>query len=166
MKKLLVMLFAMVMVGFISTSVVEAVTITGNGITTFAKKKKTKKKKTKKTKKKVEEVNQEEKIILDNDFVTVTYLGISPKEYDRYVMSFRIVNKTDKKISIYSRDESIDDVMSYIGFGVSIMPGKTAIEDCSLKDMPKDNIEFKLYASDEDYNDLFETEVIRIDMKK
>lgn len=158
MKKLLVVLFAFVMVGFISTSAVEASDFSNKGVTTLAKKK-AKKRKAKKTK-------AVEKVILDNEFVTVTYLGISPQKYDGYEMKFKIKNKTDKKITVMSNDESIDDVMGYLGLYTSIMPKKMSFENRSLKELPKDNVEFKLTASDEDYNTLFETEVIRIDMKK
>lgn len=158
MKKLLVVLFAFVMVGFISTSAVEASGFSNKGVITVAKKK-AKKRKAKKTK-------AVEKVILDNEFVTVTYLGISPQKYDGYEMKFKIKNKTDKKITVMSNDESIDDVMGYLGLYTSIMPKKMSFENRSLKELPKDNVEFKLTASDEDYNTLFETEVIRIDMKK
>lgn len=159
MKKLLVVLFAFVMVGFISTSAVEASGFSNKGVITVAKKKAKKKKKVKKAK-------AVEKVILDNEFVTVTYLGISPQKYDGYEMKFKIKNKTDKKITVMSNDESIDDVMGYLGLYTSIMPKKMSFENRSLKELPKDNVEFKLTASDEDYNTLFETEVIRIDMKK
>lgn len=159
MKKLLVVLFAFVMVGFISTSAAEASCFSDKGVITVAMKKAKKKKKVKKAK-------AVEKVILDNEFVTVTYLGISPQRYNGYEMKFKIKNKTDKKISVTEEDASVDDVMGYIGLIASIMPKKISLENCSFEELPKDNVEFKLRASDEEYNTLFETEVIRIDMKK
>lgn len=175
MKKLCMLLLVMVLAGFISTSTVEASTLSDKGVTTQAKKKAKKKKKVKKSKKKNKEAfkqeEEKEDVLFDNEMIKFTYLGITKKYNALYYMNFKIENKTDKEIMVDARDSSVDNEMAYIlGAHSSIMPGKNAVQKWMFNEttlvLPKDNVEFKIVVSDEEFNTLLETEVIRIDMKK
>lgn len=174
MKKLCMLLLVMMLAGFISTSTVEASTLSDKGVTTQAKKK-AKKKKAKKSKKKNKEAfkqeEEKEEVLFDNEMIKFTYLGITKKYNALYYMNFKIENKTDKEIMVDARDSSVDNEMAYIlGAHSSIMPGKNAVQKWMFDEttlvLPKDNVEFKIVVSDEEFNTLLETEVIRIDMKK
>ena len=105
-----------------------------------------------------EEAKQEEVILADDDVVKIVVTEKVNDEVFGPTYKFLIENKSDKKITIQSRDTSIDGVMSEPVFSVDVMPGKKANGDMTFKDVESldklKNLEGKLVVLDEDFNDV------------
>lgn len=113
----------------------------------------------------VSETESEGMVIADNNYFKATYQGIS-ESFGFYYMDIKFENKTDSEITIVPMDSSVDDVMVMFGTGVpSTMLAHKSYNAAIMigSNEPKNNIEFKLSAIDENWSELFTTDTIRID---
>ncbi len=55
--------------------------------------------------------NPSDKVLIDNDAVTVTYIGHRIDEYGYYIADLYIENKTDSAIALYAEDVSVNGIM-------------------------------------------------------
>ena len=97
-------------------------------------------------------------ILADDDVVKIVVTEKVNDEVFGPTYKFLIENKSDKKLTVQSRDTSIDGVMSEPVFSVDIMPGKKANGDMTFMDVESldklKNLEGKLVVVDEDFNDV------------
>lgn len=113
----------------------------------------------------VSETESEGMVIADNNYFKATYQGIS-ESFGFYYLNLKFENKTDSEITIVPMDSSVDDVMVMFGTGVpSTMLAHKSYNAAIMigSNEPKNNIEFKLSAIDENWSELFTTDTIRID---
>ena len=113
----------------------------------------------------VSETESEGMVIADNDYFKATYQGIS-ESFGFYYMNLKFENKTDGEITIVPMESSVDDTMVMFATGVpSTMQAHKSYNAAIMigSNEPKNNIEFKLSAMDENWSELFTTDTIRID---
>ena len=100
----------------------------------------------------------DEVVLADDDVVKIIVTEKSNDEIFGPMYKFLIENKSDKKLTIQSRDTSIDGVMADPIFSVDIMPGKKANGEMTFMDIESleqlKNLEGKIIVMDEDYNDI------------
>lgn len=108
-------------------------------------------------------------VIVDNDYFTMTYEGISHYEdLNVWYLDTLIENKTDYEITVYPEDSSVDDMTILMGSGIpaTMQGGKKFKQSWILWDNePKEKIESVFYVVDENFNELYRTENIVIDVK-
>lgn len=107
---------------------------------------------------------QQGKIIADNKFIKATYSGIT-ESFGQTVLVVKLENKTDKEITVVPRDSSVDDTMVLFGSAipVTMLLGKLFNQGWLIGNFPKKNIEFKISILDENWKEIFITDVIRIE---
>ena len=113
----------------------------------------------------VSETESEGMVIADNNYFKATYQGIS-ESFGFYYMNLKFENKTDGEITIVPMESSVDDTMVMFATGVpSTMQAHKSYNAAIMigSNEPKNNIEFKLSAMDENWSELFTTDTIRID---
>ena len=113
----------------------------------------------------VSETESEDMVIADNDYFKATYQGIS-ESFGFYYMNLKFENKTDGEITVVPMESSVDDTMVMFATGVpSTMQAHKSYNAAIMigSNEPKNNIEFKLSAVDENWSELFTTDTIRID---
>lgn len=113
----------------------------------------------------VSETESEGMVIADNNYFKATYRGIS-ESFGFYYMDIKFENKTDGEITIVPMESSVDDTMVMFATGVpSTMQAHKSYNAAIMigSNEPKNNIEFKLSAMDENWSELFTTDTIRID---
>lgn len=104
-------------------------------------------------------------VIADNNYFKATYQGIS-ESFGFYYMNLKFENKTDGEITVVPMESSVDDTMVMFATGVpSTMQAHKSYNAAIMigSNEPKNNIEFKLSAMDENWSELFTTDTIRID---
>lgn len=113
----------------------------------------------------VSETESEGMVIADNNYFKATYQGIS-ESFGFYYLNLKFENKTDGEITVVPMDSSVDDVMVMFGTGVpSTMQAHKSYNAAIIigSNEPRDNLEFKLAAMDENWSELFTTDTIRIE---
>lgn len=113
----------------------------------------------------VSETESEGMVIADNNYFKATYQGIS-ESFGFYYINLKFENKTDGEITIVPMESSVDDTMVMFATGVpSTMQAHKSYNAAIMigSNEPKNNIEFKLSAMDENWSELFTTDTIRID---
>jgi len=113
----------------------------------------------------VSETESEGMVIADNNYFKATYQGIS-ESFGFYYMNIKFENKTDGEITVVPMESSVDDTMVMFATGVpSTMQAHKSYNAAIMigSNEPKNNIEFKLSAMDENWSELFTTDTIRID---
>lgn len=113
----------------------------------------------------VSETESEGMVIADNNYFKATYQGIS-ESFGFYYMNLKFENKTDGEITVVPMESSVDDTMVMFATGVpSTMQAHKSYNAAIMigSNEPKNNIEFKLSAMDENWSELFTTDTIRID---
>ena len=113
----------------------------------------------------VSETESEGMVIADNNYFKATYQGIS-ESFGFYYFNLNFENKTDGEITVVPMDSSVDDVMVMFGTGVpSTMQAHKSYNAAIIigSNEPRDNLEFKLAAMDENWSELFTTDTIRIE---
>lgn len=113
----------------------------------------------------ISETESEGMVIADNNYFKATYQGIS-ESFGFYYMNLKFENKTDGEITIVPMESSVDDTMVMFATGVpSTMQAHKSYNAAIMigSNEPKNNIEFKLSAMDENWSELFTTDTIRID---
>ena len=113
----------------------------------------------------VSETESEGMVIADNNYFKATYRGIS-ESFGFYYMNLKFENKTDGEITVVPMESSVDDTMVMFATGVpSTMQAHKSYNAAIMigSNEPKNNIEFKLSAMDENWSELFTTDTIRID---
>ena len=113
----------------------------------------------------VSETESEGMVIADNNYFKATYQGIS-ESFGFYYLNLKFENKTDGEITVVPMDSSVDDVMVMFGTGVpSTMRAHKSYNAAIIigSNEPRDNLEFKLAAMDENWSELFTTDTIRIE---
>ena len=115
-----------------------------------------------------------DKVVMDNEYVQILYIGADKEDFWGYAIGFYVVNKTDKSLTIDANDVSVDGYMADPYFIENISPGKNAFFSMSWSDSTFQqsnidennisNIEFKLdvYDSDDYSSPHFATETITI----
>lgn len=105
-----------------------------------------------------------EQVLVDNDFIKATYLGIT-EEYDQVVLAVRLENKTDKEITVIPIDSSVDDTMVLFASGIpaTMQPTKSFNQGWLIGSMPEQKVELKLSVVDENWTEIFRTDVIKIE---
>ena len=111
-----------------------------------------------------------DEVIVDNEYVTVTVVGCETNEDGDFSVRMFIVNKTDEHLSFDVDDEAVNDFMinNYLNMELPAgMSGYGALTWYSyeLEDNHIDaveEIEFSLYAENEDWDTLFETDIITL----
>ena len=86
------------------------------------------------------EAEATDQVLVDNEYVTVTYIGKTHDDFYGYVINTYVVNKTDKELSIRSDAFSIDGYMADTYYSMDLKPGKSRFEkmywyDSVLKDI-------------------------------
>lgn len=113
----------------------------------------------------ISETESEGMVIADNNYFKATYQGIS-ESFGFYYMNLKFENKTDGEITVVPMESSVDDTMVMFATGVpSTMQAHKSYNAAIMigSNEPKNNIEFKLSAMDENWSELFTTDTIRID---
>lgn len=105
------------------------------------------------------------KIIVNNDFIKATYLGIK-KEYGLVTLNFKFENKTNKEITVQTTGESIDDTMvsELSGISAEMQPKKNCQKEWMIDKVPKKKVEFKLRVLNKQFDTLSKTKTIKIKM--
>ena len=103
-----------------------------------------------------------QQIIYENEYVKVTYLGIS-----NTIMSVSLENKSDEEITVLPMDSSVDGTMKQFTSGTlaTIQPGKTFNQGWILGATPANEIEFELSICDENMSEILKTEFLKIEVK-
>jgi hypothetical protein len=106
----------------------------------------------------VKETKKEEVVLVDDDLAKIVVNERAIDEFNGGMYKFLIENKSDKKITVQSRDVSIDGVMQEPVFSVDVTPGKKANGDMSfmeIKDLKElKNLEGRLVIYDDSINEL------------
>lgn len=113
----------------------------------------------------VSETESDGMVIADNNYFKATYQGIS-ESFGFYYMNLKFENKTNGEITVVPMESSVDDTMVMFATGVpSTMQAHKSYNAAIMigSNEPKNNIEFKLSAMDENWSELFTTDTIRID---
>lgn len=72
---------------------------------------------------------ENEKVILDNEYVKITYLGVDRAGSYSKKVKVKIENKSNKDLIIQTDDVSVDGFMVYGMFSPNITAGKSIIDD-------------------------------------
>ena len=74
------------------------------------------------------EAKATDQVLVDNEYVTITYIGSRQDDIYGFILDTYIVNKTDKELSIRADAFSIDSYMADASYYVDIKPGKSMFE--------------------------------------
>lgn len=118
----------------------------------------------------VREAGDDDLVVVDNDYVTVTVIGYEPDYLYGYAVDLYVVNKTDGYIWMYSSEESVNDIMVSGYFSTVLGAGRSTYEtiywlnssledDAGIEDPASEvtSVEFRLLAYD--YDDITTTYV-------
>ena len=110
------------------------------------------------------EAKATDQVLVDNEYVTITYIGSRQDDIYGFILDTYIVNKTDKELSIRADAFSIDSYMADASYYVDIKPGKSMFEkmywnDYIIKQIGVDisnikNIEGTIKVRDGSYKEL------------
>lgn len=106
----------------------------------------------------VRENQNNDNVIIDNDFVTVIVTGYENDEIWGYTVNLFLINKTDKNIMFSVDEASVNGFMANPFYAKSVIAGKCAFSSMSWSNTVLDEneiieieeIEFKLRAYDKD----------------
>ena len=103
-------------------------------------------------------------VIVDNEYIKATYLGIG-NSFGYVTLDVKLENKTEGEITVVPLESSVDDNMVQFLSGVpATMQGHKSITQAwIIGSEPKNNVEFKLDVLDEHWSELLKTDTIRID---
>ena len=116
----------------------------------------------------VREAAEDDLVVVDNDYVTVTVIGYDPDYLYGYAVELYVVNKTDGYIWMYSSEESVNDIMVTGYYSDTVGAGRSSYgtlywlsssleDDAGIEDPASEvsSVEFRLLAYD--YDDLSNT---------
>ena len=118
-----------------------------------------------------------EQVLIDNDLVKVTFEELYEESSipDTCYVRLKVENKSDKKVTVYPEETYVNDmgVTLCSGLPMVLEVGKSSRTpffftyknlDIEGKD-DIEKIEFKLTFEDENYNDVFKTDALTINLK-
>lgn len=114
-----------------------------------------------------EQVADTEEVLFENDQLKATFVEVLD-QFGFAVMVIKMENKTDGELAVIPFDTSVDNEMKlFVWHMTQIQPHKSYDQGVTIgQELPTDNVEFKLRVVDGNFHTMFETDVIRIDMKK
>lgn len=118
-----------------------------------------------------------EKLLFENDDIVISYLGFEAQSKhtwkNAFGISIKIKNKSNRDLSVQTRDLSVNDVMSgntLSSISTRVLAGKTAFdeieiewEDITISSIDEiQNIELKFHIFGDDMDDRSDSDVIKI----
>ena len=116
-----------------------------------------------------------EQVLVDNDVVKVTYLKLfeEPSIPETCYIQLKVENKSDKTLTIYPKDAYVNGTSVVIGSGIpmELVTGKNSqtpffftYKNLGITSIDEiQNVEFKIWAMDEDFETVIETDVLKIE---
>ena len=111
-----------------------------------------------------ESVKSADKVIVDNEYLKATYMGIE-EQFGVVTMVVNLENKTDGEITVLPMDSSVDDKMVQFVSGIpgTMQAGKSFTQGWAIGSVPQKNVEFRLSVFDEEMNELYSSDIIKIE---
>ena len=109
------------------------------------------------------EIKDTDQVLVDNEYITVAYVGSESDDVSGYTATIYIVNKTDTKVTLDASDVSVNGYMADPLYMETLERGKSAFsginwlnsdfESAGIDKSSISNIEFNLDIYDEDNSD-------------
>lgn len=109
------------------------------------------------------EIKDTDQVLVDNEYITVAYVGSESDDISGYTATIYIVNKTDTKVTLDASDVSVNGYMADPLYMETLERGKSAFsginwldsdfESAGIDKSSISNIEFNLDIYDEDNSD-------------
>lgn len=97
---------------------------------------------------------ENEKVILDNEYVKITSLGVNDTGYSKQI-KVKVENKSNQQLIVQTDDVSVNGIMAYAMFSPNITAGNSAIAEIEFNDSSIvngfNNIEGKFAIITKDY---------------
>lgn len=122
-----------------------------------------------------EVVETTEQVLVDNDVIKVTYIKLFEESTipETCYLQLKVENKSDKTLTIYPKDAYANGTAIIIGSGVpmELATGKNSqtpffftYKNLGITGVDEiQNVEFKLWAVDDDFETVIETDVLKIE---
>ena len=112
-------------------------------------------------------------VLMDNEYITLSYEEMyeTGDAINIFCMVVYATNKSDKKVRIMFKDATINDEMTNIICGQSVLPGKSGRFVCTIDpellsidnvDQVK-NMEFNIRITDENFENLVDPQKVKLD---